>query len=64
MNVAKIWARGLIFLAGDRVQLAVAAHIRHVGTGYDRLLARGMDRWDARERVSQDVDRVLRRWRG
>src|SRR5262249_14366898 len=48
----------------EAVQLAVAALVRHVGTGYDRLLARGMDRWDARERVSQDVDRVLRRWRG
>src|SRR2546425_1692883 len=48
----------------DAVQLAVAAHVRHAETGYDALLARGIERWEARDHVWQDVDRVLRRWRG
>ena len=48
----------------DAVQLAVAAHVRHGETGYDALLARGIERWEARDHVRQDVDRVLRRWRG
>jgi hypothetical protein len=48
----------------DAVQLAVAAHLRHAETGYDKLLARGIERWEARDRVRQDVDRVLKRWRG
>ena len=47
----------------DAVQLAVAAHVRHAETGYDRLLACGIDRWQARERVREDVDRVMMRWR-
>jgi hypothetical protein len=46
------------------VELAAAAHVRHTETGYDTLMARGIERWDARERVRADVDRVLRRWRG
>jgi hypothetical protein len=48
----------------DAVQLAVAAHVRHAETRYDRLLARGLERWEARDRVRGDVDRVLSRWRG
>jgi hypothetical protein len=51
-------------LDDDAVQLAVVAHIRHTGTGYDELMARGIARSDACDRVRQDVDRVLRRWRG
>lgn len=46
------------------VTLAVAAHVRHTETDYDKLLARGMARGDARERVRHEVDRVLRRWSG
>jgi len=36
--------------------LAAQAH-------YDELLARGVERWDARDRVREDIDRVLSRWR-
>jgi hypothetical protein len=43
--------------------MAVAAHVRHQESNYDELLARGVDRWDARERVREQVDRVLSRWR-
>jgi hypothetical protein len=45
------------------VQLAVVAHVRHDDTNYDELLARGLERWDARDRVREGVDRVLSRWR-
>ena len=48
----------------EAVQLAVVAHVRHDGTRYDELLARGVERRDARERIREDVDRVLSaRWR-
>jgi hypothetical protein len=47
----------------DAVQLAVAAHVRHVETRYDELLARGIDRRDARDRIREQVDHVLARWR-
>lgn len=47
----------------EAVQLAVVAHVRHDGTRYDELLARGVERRDARDRVRDDVDRVLSRWR-
>lgn len=47
----------------DAVQLAVAAHVRHAETRYDVLLARGIERWEARDRVREDVERVLTRWR-
>jgi hypothetical protein len=45
------------------VQLAVVAHVRHEETRYDELVARGVERWDARDRIREDVDRVLSRWR-
>jgi hypothetical protein len=47
----------------EAVQLAVVAHVRHDETHYDELLARGVERRDARDRVREDVDRVLSRWR-
>lgn len=50
-------------LDGEAVQMAVAAHVRHAETRYDELLARGDERWDARDRVREQVDRVLARWR-
>ncbi len=34
------------------VQMAVVAHVRHEETRYDELLARGVERWDARDRSS------------
>ncbi|MBI2833969.1 MAG: DUF2293 domain-containing protein [Acidobacteria bacterium] len=47
----------------DVVQVAVAAHMRHAETRYDELLARGVERLDARDRVREQVDRVMARWR-
>lgn len=46
----------------EAVRLAVAAHIRHRETPYDRLLAEGLDRRDARAEVAPDVQRVLASW--
>lgn len=45
------------------IELAVRAHIRHCHTSYDRLLARGNDRSDARAAVREGVGTVLARWR-
>jgi hypothetical protein len=45
------------------VLLAVAAHVRHVETPYDTLLAAGQDRHEARQRVHPRVDQVLQAWR-
>jgi len=50
-------------LDDEAVQLAVVAHVRHDETHYDELLARGVERREARNRVREDVDRVLSRWR-
>jgi hypothetical protein len=47
----------------EAVQLAVVAHVRHEETRYDELLVRGVERREARDRVREDVDRVLSRWR-
>jgi hypothetical protein len=47
----------------EAVRLAVVAHVRHTETRYDELLARGVERGDARDRVREDVNRVLSRWR-
>jgi hypothetical protein len=47
----------------EAVQLAVVAHVRHDETHYDELLVRGIERRDARDRVREDVDRVLSGWR-
>jgi hypothetical protein len=46
------------------VELAVAASVRHVDTNYDELLMSGVDRADARARISADVQRVLEGWAG
>lgn len=45
------------------VTLAVVASVRHLDTAYDDLLMAGVDRTDARERVRDDVERVLEGWR-
>jgi hypothetical protein len=50
-------------LDDEAVQLAVVAHVRHDETHYDELLVRGIERRDARDRVREDVDRVLSGWR-
>jgi hypothetical protein len=46
----------------DAIELAVRAHIRHCHTPYDKLLARGADRADARAAVRDAVDKVFERW--
>lgn len=46
------------------VMLAVVAHVRHVQTDYDALLAASVDRHDARRQVRPRVDEVLATWRG
>ena len=45
------------------VELAVVASVRHRDTDYDDLLMSGVDRADARDRVRDQVDDVLERWR-
>ena len=44
------------------VRLAVIAHVRHAETPYDRLLAAGYDRRDARAEVEGAVAQVLGEW--
>jgi len=36
---------------------------RHNHTEYDKLLASGVDRADARERIAVDVEEILAAWR-
>jgi hypothetical protein len=43
--------------------LAVGAAIRHNHTTYDELLARGVDRRDARLQIAGKVEEILARWR-
>jgi hypothetical protein len=44
------------------VRLAVIAHIRHSETPYDGLLAKGLDRQEARAQVEEKVDEILSKW--
>ncbi len=46
----------------NAVRLAVVAYIRHRETKYDELLARGLERHEAREQVEEAIDRVLAPW--
>jgi hypothetical protein len=48
----------------EAIDLAVRAHVRHAHTQYDRLLAQGCERSDAREAVADLVEEVIHRWRG
>jgi hypothetical protein len=45
------------------VWIAAIAHVRHVHTPYDELLAEGYDRDSARHFVVDDINRVLTAWR-
>ncbi|RWO86229.1 DUF2293 domain-containing protein [Mesorhizobium sp.] len=45
------------------VWLATIAHIRHMHTDYEKLLAEGYDRDSARFFVMEQINRVLTRWR-
>jgi hypothetical protein len=47
----------------EAIELAVIASIRHEDSDYDELLMAGVDRAEARERVHEDVERVLQGWR-
>ncbi len=44
------------------VRLAVIAHIRHVETVYDELLARGYDRQHARSEIQSALEKTLGAW--
>ena len=46
----------------NAVRLAVIAHIRHSETPYDKLLADGYERCDARAEVKETVDKILIEW--
>ncbi len=45
------------------IELAVAAHLRHAATDYDRMLAQGRDRHEARQLIQRDVAKALDAWR-
>lgn len=47
-----------------KVRLAVAAHIRHCHTGYDKMMERGDDRAASRGKVQQFILDKLSEWRG
>lgn len=49
-------------LQSEAIDLAVRAHVRHADTHYDRLLAKGVDRLEARRLMGPIVDRVLAAW--
>jgi hypothetical protein len=46
----------------NAIELAVKARIRHQHTDYDRLLAKGYDRHEARTAVAGKVMAVMERW--
>lgn len=49
-------------LEENAIRLSVIAHIRHVETPYDRLLAKGHDRRNSRALVEEKVDETLSKW--
>ena len=53
------WAKSL---DEGAVRLAVVAHLRHSETPYDDLLMMGHERREARDMVSDRVDRLLAEW--
>jgi len=50
-------------LEEQALTLAVIAAIRHNHTNYDELLAKGVDRATARQRVADQVEAILDQWR-
>jgi hypothetical protein len=48
----------------EMIDLAVRAHVRHEHTEYDELRDGGGERGDARAIVRDEIERVLRNWRG
>ncbi len=49
-------------LEREAVELAVAAHVRHVHTRYDALLSSGVERSEARALVAGEVGAILASW--
>jgi hypothetical protein len=47
----------------EAVTRAVVASVRHEDTDYDELLMAGVPREEARDRIREDIDRVLDGWR-
>jgi hypothetical protein len=45
----------------NAIRMAVIVHIRHLETGYDRLLDNGCERKDARLQVTAEIEQVLDR---
>ncbi|HEV3026378.1 MAG TPA: DUF2293 domain-containing protein [Planctomycetota bacterium] len=45
------------------MELAVRAHVRHVHTRYDALLAEGLEPREARPMIQGKIEEVLERWR-
>lgn len=48
----------------EMIRLAVTAHLRHHETNYDSLLAKAWFRGEARARVKDRVEALLKQWRG
>ena len=48
----------------EKVTLAVAAHVRHRRTDYDKLLREGMPRDEARKHVCEPQNKILKQWAG
>jgi hypothetical protein len=46
----------------NAINLAVIAHVRHVETSYDKLLATGVERREARARVEEKLHKVMSHW--
>ncbi len=46
----------------NAIRLAVVAHIRHAETPYDNLLMSGLKRFEARLRVEDMIQTVLKKW--
>lgn len=46
----------------EAVRAPVIAHIYHAHTNYDARLACGFDRYEARTRVAETMDRALVQW--
>jgi hypothetical protein len=51
-------------LDAEAVRLAVVAAVRHENTDYELLLAGGVPRLEARDRVRGNIDRILAEWQG
>ncbi|PGH21462.1 hypothetical protein AJ80_03253 [Polytolypa hystricis UAMH7299] len=60
----RVGRSGTVGDEGRKVELAVEAHVRHVHSGYEALLEKGVEREEARGRVREKVRDVKALWRG